>query len=148
MQGLVKSQPGAIKRIYDDQIKDFDIISDDIKDEDQKLPVTAALAKSAYYAGDIEKFSSLSLQVTERALKLFRKSVHDHPEKPADSQAGYLVLMDIVEFSLSHDIPSFFYVASQTDDPALKTHLFLYAAKGMAERIPEDLQYDARVHRK
>jgi hypothetical protein len=123
---LLKSDSKSAAQMYSAESEDFKKISDPL----DQLKAKVAIAESAYYFHDLDKFNKLTSEVLVTGTQLFEK---DSRHSWADLRNGYSEMGNIVEFSANHNVPAGLEGLGLVENPLLKAHLMIFEAKGLHE---------------
>jgi hypothetical protein len=128
LPGMAQLNFAEAKNIYNQMRAD----SEAFKDSPMRLKSLLALAKAAYYVNNVNDSSDYIAALLDEGQLAFAAST-----KPVVSRSGYNELRRVTEFAAMHQ---FLWIVDRilgmqdTTPPAaaLKAHLLLYAAKGLA----------------
>jgi hypothetical protein len=96
-----------------------------------RLDALVARAKSAYFVGDMDHFSTLSDQAVDMGFSLLMDNSHQVSRPRIQRLQGYEQLADIIEFGTVHGSVSLMARVQQIPNPELKAYLLIRVAEGI-----------------
>jgi hypothetical protein len=125
MPGIKRTDNVTAFKMYAQELRETQEINMPI----QRLQALVAVARSAYYVGDLNNFTILSDQIFDQGAEFFEKnSTHR-----ADVRPGYAEITNIVEFAAAHNQTWIIERVRHVQDPLLKAYLLIFVAKGLNE---------------
>jgi hypothetical protein len=128
LPSMIQADPSSARQMYSRQLQDIQAIEGDSK---PNLAGRIAIAKGAFYIGDINAFSDFVIKSFDYGTELFGKADGIGILRP-----GYNELTDLVEFCTMHRAMWILDTIHQLRgrDPMLAAYLFIAAAKGISEQ--------------
>lgn len=126
---IKKSGSEEAQRIYRDERTRLQ----EIKDDDERLRATVALAEASYAVQDTRSLSDFLATGMEQGAVLFEEDSRLRPQLTPSERRGYRGVSELVTFGVEHSVTEVIDRIQQIQDTELKANLLAIEAKALKE---------------